>query len=114
MQILLLSAVCVYVCAHVQSITQYLNFTSHSYLFHRKFDSLTLETEMDQKDAKNVDDNQNRAGSENLSETDIKLKKYDANQTSSDSPANPSVDSSTDTLIPNDSVVPVTNDEKEM
>ncbi|EFN79213.1 Myotubularin-related protein 3 [Harpegnathos saltator] len=82
----------------------------------KKFDSLTLETETDQKDAKSVDvDNKNEAASENLSETDINLTKCNANQTSSDSPANPSVDSSTDTLIPNnDSVVPATNDEKEV
>lgn len=51
---------------------------------------------------------------ENLSEIETKTKRDIVNQTSSDSPANPSVDSSTDTLIPNnDSVVPVVNGEKE-
>lgn len=125
MQILLLSAVCICVClcvcvyvcvgARACSLTRSFNFTSLSCFFRRKFDSLTLETETDQKDSKNVDDNQNRAASENLSETDVKLKKCNVNQTSSDSPANPSVDSSTDTLIPNnDSVVPAINDEKEV
>lgn len=48
-----------------------------------------------------------------LSEPEIR-KRDIVNQTSSDSPANPSVDSSTDTLIPNnDSVSPVVNGEKE-
>jgi len=58
-----------------------------------------------------VDDNKNQAN-ENLSETEIRTKQNTINQISSDSPANPSVDSSTDTLIPNDSVVPIVNGEK--
>lgn len=74
-----------------------------------------LETETDQKNVKNVDDNKNQAANENSSETEIRSKRGTINQTSSDSPANPSVDSSTDTLIPNnDSIVPVVNGEKEM
>lgn len=63
---------------------------------------------------KNVDDNKNQTANENLSETEIRTKQDTINQTSGDSPANPSVDSSTDTLIPNnDSIVPVMNGEKE-
>lgn len=78
----------------------------------RKFDSLALETEMDKKNVKY--DNKNETVNENLSETEIRTKRDIINQTSNDSPANPSVDSSTDTLIPNnDSVVPVVNEEKE-
>lgn len=62
-----------------------------------------------------MNDNKNQATSGNLSETDIKLKNCTVNQTCSDSPANPSVDSSTDTLIPNnDTVVTAVNEEKEM
>jgi len=75
---------------------------------------LALENDTDQKSAKNVDDNKIQAVSESLSETETKTKRCTVNQTSSDSPANPSVDSSTDTLIPNDSVVPVMNGEKEV
>ncbi|KYN28958.1 Myotubularin-related protein 3 [Trachymyrmex cornetzi] len=78
----------------------------------KKFDSLALETEMDKKNVKY--DNKNETVNENLSETEIRTKRDIINQTSNDSPANPSVDSSTDTLIPNnDSVVPVVNEEKE-
>lgn len=61
----------------------------------------------------NMNDNKNQVANENLSETEIRAKDT-VNQTSSDSPANPSVDSSTDTLIPNnDSIIPVVNGEKE-
>ncbi|XP_012062097.1 PREDICTED: myotubularin-related protein 3-like, partial [Atta cephalotes] len=78
----------------------------------KKFDSLALETEMDKKNVKY--DNKNEIVNENLSETEIRTKQDIINQISNDSPANPSVDSSTDTLIPNnDSVVPVMNEEKE-
>lgn len=89
---------------------------SHAYvLCHRKFDTLALESDADQKSAKNADDNKNQAANETLSETETRTKRCTVNQTSGDSPANPSVDSSTDTLIPNnDSVTPVTNREKEV
>lgn len=91
----------------------FVNFSCISFC-RRKFDSLAFETEADQKSIKNIDDNKNEAMNENLSETETKIKRDTVNQTSSDSPANPSVDSSTDTLIPNnDSVVPVVNGEKE-
>ena len=81
----------------------------------KKFDSLALETETDQKSARNVDDNKNEAANENSLETETKTKRCTANQTSNDSPANPSVDSSTDTLIPNnDSAIAVVNGEKEV
>lgn len=81
----------------------------------RKFDSLALENEADQKSARTADDNKNQAASESLPETETKTKRCTVNRTSGDSPANPSVDSSTDTLIPNnDSVVPVANGEKEV
>lgn len=63
---------------------------------------------------KNIDNNKNEAEIENLSETETRQKPDTVHQTSSDSPANPSVDSSTDTLIPNnDSVISVVNGEKE-
>lgn len=69
---------------------------------------------MDQKNARRMDDNKNKAADENLLETELKTKRT-VNQTSNDSPANPSVDSSTDTLIPNnDSAVAVVNGEKEV
>lgn len=59
-------------------------------------------------------DDKNEATNENLSETETRQKPDTVHQTSNDSPANPSVDSSTDTLIPNnDSVIPVVNGEKE-
>lgn len=63
----------------------------------------------------NVDDNKFEAVEADPLETDIKTKQYTTVQASSESPANPSVDSSTDTLIPNnDSLVSVVNGEKEM
>lgn len=75
---------------------------------------MALETETDQKSVKNVDSKKNQDANENLSETESKLKRCTTNQVSSDSPANPSVDSSTDTLIPNnDTVVTAVNGEKE-
>jgi len=75
---------------------------------------LALETETDQKSVKNVDSKKNQDANENSSETESKIKRCTTNQVSSDSPANPSVDSSTDTLIPNnDSVVAAVNGEKE-
>lgn len=84
-------------------------------LCRRKFDSLALETETDQKSARNVDDNKNEAANENSLDIETKTKRCTANQTSNDSPANPSVDSSTDTLIPNnDSAIAVVNGEKEV
>jgi len=59
-------------------------------------------------------DNKNEIVNENLSETEIRTNGRDIiNQISNDSPANPSVDSSTDTLIPNNDSVPVMNEEKE-
>lgn len=61
-----------------------------------------------------MDDNKNEAANENSLESEIKTKRCTMNQTSNDSPANPSVDSSTDTLIPNDSAIAVINGEKEV
>ncbi|XP_047352188.1 myotubularin-related protein 3 isoform X1 [Vespa velutina] len=80
----------------------------------KKFDSLNLEVEAE-KIVNNVDDNKFETVEADPSETDIKTKQYITVQASSESPANPSVDSSTDTLIPNnDSLVSVVNGEKEI
>lgn len=93
----------------------FLNLCGDFFLCRRKFDTLTLETETDQKNTKIMDDNKNEAVNENSLETEAKTKRCTVNQTSNDSPANPSVDSSTDTLIPNnDSAIAVINGEKEV
>lgn len=60
-----------------------------------------------------MDNNKNEAANKNSLESETKTKRCTI-QTSNDSPANPSVDSSTDTLIPNDSTVAVINGEKEV
>ncbi|XP_036149000.1 myotubularin-related protein 3 isoform X3 [Monomorium pharaonis] len=79
----------------------------------KKFDSLALETGTE-KSMRNMDDSKNQVTSENLSETETRTKR-NINKKFSDSPANPSVDSSTDTLIPNnDSVGLLVNGQKEV
>ncbi|XP_029052960.1 myotubularin-related protein 3 isoform X3 [Osmia bicornis bicornis] len=103
---------------HAPDHTAYLHrrLSDPSISVEKKFDSLTLDTESEEK----VDENQvencksgraeeNRV--ENLDETETQ---YARVQVLNDSPVNPSVDSSTDTLIPsNDSLVGVMNVDKE-
>lgn len=81
----------------------------------KKFDSLTLDgTETEQKAVNNAEDSKVKTVEGNAVEGDVKTKQYAATQTSSESPVNPSVDSSTDTLIPNnDSLIGVTNNQQE-
>lgn len=63
---------------------------------------------------KNVDDNKNQAANETSPKPETENKRCTINQTSNDLPANPSVDSSTDTLIPNNDSVTAVKGEKEM
>lgn len=75
----------------------------------RKFDSLTLDTEIGEKGKHNCTENCIISDTieKNITENQDKAKSYTTTtQTLNDSPVNPSVDSSTDTLIPsNDSVL---------
>ena len=76
---------------------------------YRKFDSLTLDSETGEKGKHNctenciIDDTVEKDTTENQNKTQNCTT---TTQTSNDSPVNPSVDSSTDTLIPsNDSLL---------
>ncbi|XP_066601319.1 myotubularin-related protein 3 [Prorops nasuta] len=77
----------------------------------KKFDSLGLESE-GEKTSQNVDDDKAEED-ENSLDNSAKTHQLGTVQTSSDSPANPSVDSSTDTLIPNNDNFSALNKGKE-
>lgn len=70
------------------------------FYFRRKFDSINLENESDKTEDANVDDNVFGADA-NPQEAHVHKDNYPMYQVVSDLPANISVDSSTDTLIPN-------------
>ncbi|XP_076232140.1 phosphatidylinositol-3,5-bisphosphate 3-phosphatase MTMR4 isoform X2 [Calliopsis andreniformis] len=76
----------------------------------KKFDSLTLDGEtMGEKTVNRVEDCKAESIEKNTSDSEDKAKGNTITQASSDSVANPSVDSSTDTLIPsNDSLLSTT------
>lgn len=62
---------------------------------------MNLENESDKTEVNEADDESKvQIIGESTPETDFRMNGYSGNQLSSDSPANPSVDSSTDTLIP--------------
>ncbi|XP_043288971.1 myotubularin-related protein 4 isoform X2 [Venturia canescens] len=68
----------------------------------KKFDSITLENESEKTETNGTDDeNKVQLVTDTcVPETEVRVNGYNANQLSSESTANPSVDSSTDTLIP--------------
>ncbi|XP_012270796.1 myotubularin-related protein 4 isoform X2 [Orussus abietinus] len=79
----------------------------------KKFDWLNFEGDME-KVGNNVDESEARSADESSPETDVYVKNLYKASMVNELPANPSVDSSTDTLIPNnDQAVGITNGEKE-
>ncbi|XP_015591953.1 myotubularin-related protein 3 isoform X2 [Cephus cinctus] len=102
---------------HVQDHVAYLHrrLSDPSISIEKKFDSLNIDNEVEK-----IEENTNEiripeVNGDDTPEKAAEKNRYTTNEVSSDSPANPSVDSSTDTIIPNiDLTVDVVNGEKDM
>ncbi|XP_057319209.1 myotubularin-related protein 3 isoform X1 [Microplitis mediator] len=87
---------------HTQDHVSYLHrrLSDPSISIEKKFDSLNMDNVSDKTEGESTDEEKIKGICEQSLECDVIKNKHNANEMSNDVPGNPSVDSSTDTLIP--------------